>query len=107
MIKINKKKCNPYKNGPAEWKRVEYASPKALLTDVYGNYKEYANNSNNKEIIERNLNQNNNNFSSNTKTNVHNSLSDYYVDLSDYSNIIKHKSKDVENFGYVDDKIYI
>ena len=26
-LKNKNKKCNPYKNGPAEWKTVDYSSP--------------------------------------------------------------------------------
>jgi hypothetical protein len=87
--KIRSKKCNPYKNGPAEWKTVEYVSPRSIIeTDAYGRSKEVMNRGH---------------FSSNEASYAddysnYNTLNNYTPNL--YTNGQSNK------YGYDDDKIY-
>lgn len=92
------KKCNPYKNGPAEWKTVEYANSKHF-DDKYG--------------VKRNQYFGDNEANSNVE---------YYYDrngkkhsnnqLSEQSNRIGYDPRENPNYvyngmlGYVDDRIY-
>lgn len=84
------KKCNPYKTGPAEWKTVEYVSPKSIIeTDPYGRSKEVMNRGH---------------FRSNEAA-----FADDYSNYNSYSSL---KSPNLvsnlqtQTYGYDDDRIY-
>lgn len=90
--KLKSKKCNPYKNGPAEWKTVEYVTPKSIIeTDAYGRSKEVMNRGH---------------FYSNEA-----SYADDYSNYNNYNTLNKYTPNLVSNsqsnkYGYDDDKIY-